>query len=272
MTTLSKHKFTAGALALPLLFGACSDAAGPDATSRVAVRFGQSASSGMTPSIASLSTMGSSASANVPLVVTGSNGTLTITNVSFVVAEVKLECEGDDDVKPSCADFKAPPAFVKLPLGAGAVDVASAGVPSGAYTELEFEIDDLEDDVDDSTTERDQYAVVRSAIRAAYPDFPDKASMVVEGTFTPSGSSQAVSFRTYLAAEIEIEMRLTPPLVVSDAAVTRALSVDVQPALWFRRSDGTVRDLSRLDYVRTGSVVGFEAEMKQGFRSVKSDN
>ena len=268
----SRLNFTLGAFALPLLLGGCSDAAGPDATSRVAVRFGQSASSGMTPSIASLSTMGSSASANAPLVVTGSNGTLTITNVSFVVAEVELECQGDDDMGPACADFKAPPAFVKLPLGAGAVDVASAGVPAGSYTELEFEIDDLEDDTDDSATERAQYAAVRSVIRAAYPDFPDKASMVVEGTFTPSGSSQAVSFRTYLAAEIEIEMGLTPPLVVSDAAVTRALFVDVQPSMWFRRADGTVRDLSRLDYVRTGSVVGFEVEVKQGFRSVISDN
>ena len=267
-----KHSLALGACALPLLLAGCSDAAGPDSSSRVAVRFGQSASSGVTPSIASLSAMGSSAGSNTPLVVSGSNGTLTITNVSFIVAEVELECQGDDDLRPACADFKAPPAFVRLPLGAGVVDVASAGVPSGSYTELEFEIEDLEDDLDDSATERAQYAALRSVIRAAYPDFPDKASMLVEGTFTPSGSTQSVAFRTYFDAEIEIEMGLTPPLVVSDAVASRALSVDVQPGMWFRRVDGTVVDLSRLDYGRTRSVVGLEVEVKQGFRAVKFDN
>lgn len=267
----SRQTYTLAACALPLLLGACSDAAGPAAEARVAVRFGQSASSGLTPSIARLSTMGSG-NANTPLVVAGSNGTLTITNVSFIVAEVELECQGDDDVGPACADFKAPPAFVKLPLGTGSVDAASAGVPSGSYTELEFEIEDLEDDADDSATERAQYAALRAVIRAAYPDFPDKASVVVEGTFTPSGSSQAVAFRTYVDAEIEVEMGLTPPLVVTDAMASRTLAVDVQPGLWFRRADGTVLDLSRFDYARTRLVPKFEVEVKQGFRSVKYDN
>lgn len=270
--TRSTHRFTSVVLALPFVLGACSDAAGPDSSVRVAVRFGQAASGGVSTSLASLSTLSTGAAANTPLVVTGSNGTLTITNVSFIVAEVELECQGDDDVGPACADFKAPPAFVRLPLGAGAVDVASAGVPSGSYTELEFEIEDLEDDADDSATERAQYAALRSVIRAAYADFPDKASMVVEGTFTPSGSSQSTAFRTYFDADIEVEMQLTPALVVSDVSVSRALSVDVQPAMWFRRSDGSVRDLSQLDYARTRSVVGFEIEVKQGFRTVKLEN
>lgn len=268
----SINRLTYGVVALPLLLGACSDAAGPDTSTRVAVRFGQSSSSGVTASVAQLSTMGTSAGTTTPLVVTGSNGTLTITNVSFIVAEVELECQGDDDSGPGCADFKAPPAFVRLPLGSGLVDAATAGVAAGSYTELEFEIEDLEDDLDDSPSERAQYAALRSVIRAAYPDFPDKASLVVEGTFTPIGSTQAVAFRSYFDAEIEIEMGLRPPLVVTDGVASRSLAVDVQPALWFKRADGSVLDLSRFDYARTRSVAEFEVEVKQGFRSVKYDD
>ncbi len=260
------------ACGLAVVLGGCSDASGPNTQSNVAVRFGRSTASGVTPSIVSLSTVGSSASESAPLVVTGSNGTLSITNVSFIVAEVELECAGHTSVGPACADFKAAPSFVKLPLSAGTVDAASAGVPSGTYSDLEFQIENLEDDADASASKRAQTAALRSVIRAAYPDFPDKASLLVEGTFTPNGSTQAVAFRTYFNAEIKVEMGLMPPLVVTDAVASGALAVDVQPAMWFKRADGTVLDLSRLDYGRTGATASLEVELKQGFRSVKKED
>ena len=265
-----KQTLTLGTLAFPFIFGACGDATAPGTRSQVAVRFGQSAAgASVVSSIASLSQQGSSAAGAATLTVTGSNGTLNISNVSFIVSEVELDCAGDDDVGPSCADFKAAPTFVKLPFGTGVVNAATGGIPSGVYTELEFEVENLEVDADDDATERAQIAALRTLIRAAHPDFPDKASMIVEGTFTPTGSTQAIPFRTYFDAEIEIEMGLTPPLTVLDAVASRALSVDVQPARWLKRADGTVLDLSRLDYVRTGALVRFELEIKQGFRSVE---
>ena len=269
-----KFTLACGLAALPLLLAGCSDAAGPADGSRVAVRFGRSASS------ASLS-VSTSRSAQVgtgnsgSMVVQGTNGTLTITNVSFIVAELELECVGEDDGPPgsaSCAEFKAPPSFVRLPLSTGVVDVANAGVPTGSYDELEFEVENLESDSDDDASERAQIAALRSVIRAAHPDFPDRASMVVEGTFTPSGTTQPISFRTYFNAEIEVEMDMTPPLNISKTGADRALAVDVQPALWFRRADGTVMDLSRLDYTRTRELVSFALEMQRGFRKVEYDN
>lgn len=264
-------------VALPLLAVGCSDPSGPSSVSPVAVRFGTpststtASSSLVRPSAARAAWPG----AGEGLAITGSNGTLTVTGVSFIVSELELECEGDDDAPataPACVEFEAPPAFVRLPLASGAVDAASAAIPAGSYTELEFEVENLEIDEDDDSAKRQQISDLLAAIRGQYGDFPDRASMVVEGTFTPSGGSEGTPFRVYFDAEIEVEMRLQPPLTVSEAGVSRALTVDVQPALWFRRADGTVMDLSALDFTATGAVVEFELEMDRGFTRVEFDD
>jgi hypothetical protein len=193
-------------------------------------------------------------------------------SVGLVVAELELECDGDDDSAgaAACAEFEAPPAFVQLPLTTGAVDVASAPIPNGTYTELEFEVEDLEAD-HGSEAERKQVADLLASIRATYGDFPDEASMVVEGSFTPAGSTTAAPFRAYFDAEIEVKMGLQPPLTISESGASRALVVDVQPALWFRRANGTVLDLSQLDFAKTGRLIEFELEMGKGFSKVDLD-
>lgn len=255
------------AVVMSLLLAACGDATGLGGRSAVAVRFGSSAAqTGVSAALSSVQ-----AQAADELVLRGTNGTLRITNVSFIVAELELECERTISVVTACAKFEAPPSFVKLPLGTGAVTVANTDVPAGAYTELEFEIENLEADSDDSASERAQIATLLTTIRALHPDFPAKASMVVEGSFTPTGATQATPFRTYFNAEIEVEMDLRPAFEVSSSAASRTLSVDVQPQLWFARGDGTVVDLSRLDYSRTRLLVEFEFEMDRGFRTVKFD-
>lgn len=47
------------------------------------------------------------------------------------------------------------------------------------------------------------------------------------------------------------------------------MTVTIDPGAWFARPDGTVLDLSRLDFARTGRVLEFEVEMEQGFRTVE---
>ena len=258
--------------ALPLLVTGCGDStSGPAQRPQIAVRFGLAASS-VSPSVVQLQQQGRSVATN--LVVTGSNGTLNITNVSFIVSKIEMDCNSNDsDSLPSCADFKAAPSFVKLPFGASGVVAASANnIRAGEYTELEFKIKNLEDDEDDDALEIAQTVALRTAIRAMHADFPDKASMIIEGTFTPVGSMTAVPFRTYFDAEIEVEMNLVPPLRVVESIASRSLSVDVQPALWLKRADGTVIDLSTLDYSRTRSHLRIEVEMRTGFRTVKIED
>jgi len=63
---------------------------------------------------------------------------------------------------------------------------------------------------------------------------------------------------------------LDPPLVIADdgTAEFEAIVVHVDPLAWFRRSDGSVWDLSGYDFDQTGRLLELEAEMEHGFQHV----
>jgi len=245
------------ALVLPFLLAACGfddDWGG----SRVTVAF----------AVDSASAAGSLAAAQAgdTLVLSGSNGVLELTTIAFIVSELELDCDDDGRSGP-CADFEAPPAFVVLPLGSGTVDVTSRAIPAGIYDELEFEVEDLDVDDDDGPAKRAQIEALLAEIRDAYPGFPAEASMVVEGAFTPTGGDVR-PFRVFFDAEVEVEMDLEPHLIVdADGTGSRSLVVDVQPARWFERANGTVRDLSQFE----GELIEFEVEIEDGFVDVEFD-
>ena len=245
------------ALALPFVLAACGGLAGsPDDGARVTVAFAASAPAALSGSASSAVVDAFQAEG---LRIEGSNGVLDLSTVAFVVEEIEFDCD-DDRVGP-CADFETEPAFLDLPLGSGTVAATTRSIPAGTYDELEFEIEDLDDDdgVDRSA--------LLAEIRARFPAFPRDASMVVEGAFTPTGGAP-ITFQVFFEAEVEVELDLTPPLVVdADGVADRTLVVDVQPGIWFLRSDGTVRDLSALD----GTLVEFEVEIEDGFAEVEFD-
>lgn len=249
------------ALTLPFVLGACgvldtSDLARPDGGVQVTVAF----AAGSTASGSTAATAGASDA----LVLSGPNGTLELTTIAFIVAELELDC--DDDRSAPCAEFEAPPTFVDLPLGSGSVDVTSRVIPAGTYDELEFEVEALDVD-DDNLWEQDQSAALLAEIRQTFPAFPEDASMVVEGVFTPSGAAPR-PFLVYFEAEVEVELDLEPPLTIeADGSSSRSLVVDVHPALWFVRGDGVVRDLSQFD----GTVIELEVELEDGFVAVEFD-
>lgn len=254
-------------LALPFVLAACgggtADLHGPDAGQQVTVAFavGSAANAGSTASTAS------AAEASDTLVLIGPNGTLELTTVAFIVAELELDC--DDDGSMPCAAFEAPPAFVDLPLGSGSVDVTSRVIPAGRYDELEFEVEalDVDDDDGDDGWEQTHAAALLAEIRQTFPAFPEDASMVVEGVFTPSGGEPR-PFLVYVDAEVEVELDLDPPLTIeADGSGSRTLVVDVHPALWFVRGDGVVRDLSVYD----GGMLELEVEIEDGFVEVEFD-
>ncbi len=210
--------------------------------------------------------------------VEGSNGTLELSSVLLIVSEFELE--GADDACPDpgdddgdledCAEFESGPFLLDLPLDGAAVTVANEGVPAGFYEELEFEIEDVEIDEDDEDRAEDVLAVRQGAL-AAHPDWPDEASMVIEGTFTPVGG-EARAFRVFAEAEIEIERDLTPHLEVVEG-VPAEITVVLDPGAWFTRSDGTVLDLSAWDW--TGDeddLLELEAEFEDGVVEIEIDD
>jgi hypothetical protein len=238
----------------------CDNPAGDD-EGRVAIRFAASTAS---RSAAVSPSFSGSAQA---LLLTGTNGTLRIEDIRMIVSEFELEraegsCveERDDD---DCEEFEGGPFLLGLPLAGGSITLTRQEIPAGTYTELEFEVEDLDADEDDDGAERQAIQGLLATLRADYPGFPSGASMVVRGTFTPTGGSPQ-PFTVYFDAEIEVEKELVPPVEVPD---TEALTVNVDPGLWFR-SGGQVMNLAVLN----GKVVEFEAKLGEGFGKVEIDD
>lgn len=241
---------------LPLLLMACNPGSlsRPDASTPVAVLF-QGASS-------TASSTAPSQEGDATLTITGNNGTLEITSIEAIVEGVEFECETSTTL--ACVEYETAPSFVTLPLDTSTIQVATGDVPVGTYTELDFEIDDLDPDFDDTLTERAAKQAVLDEIRTVYPNFPSDASMILTGTFTPTGAIAGTPFETYLEGEIEIEMPLVPALEVVEDADPLALPVIVDPTIWLKRGDD-VLELS------DGYYREFEVEIENGFTTVEYD-
>jgi len=264
------------ALALaPLALAACSDSTGTQAPGTVQVRFGVANGAANLRADA----LAAAEAAGGPLVVTGSNGTLSITAIQVVVSRLKLngvhdqpcvggQTTGDDsqgggDDADEC-EFQAGPFFVDLPLDGGQLTVATGTVPPGTYDRLRFKVKNLDfrdddDHEDDDAAGQAAVAALFNQIRAQFPDWPARASMRVAGTFTPTGGA-AKPFTAYLKAEVKVELPLSPPLTVAEGSSTSQVSVALDPAAFFK-SGAAVVDLSQFN----GSVGEFEFEAEHGF-------
>jgi len=249
-----------------LAIAACGDGTGPDTGAAVAIRFG---TAGATSASASAG-LAMVASATQSSVIEGTNGTLEITDIRMIVEEFELEPVevSDCDVEPepvACEDFEVSYFFVDVPLTGAPVTVVQENIPAGLYDELEFEVGDVE--VDDDSGEGADASVIAAlfaTVRGEFPDWPEKASMVVVGSFTPTGGS-AVNFRVYFEAEVEVEIDLIPPLDVTEEGVSHSILIELGPRMWFLRGDGTVIDLSEFDFPTTGQLIEFELEIEDGF-------
>lgn len=195
------------------------------------------------------------------LVLTGSNGTLTISDIRLIVDEIELEGDADS------AEFETErPSFLDLPLREGEVSpVAADQVPPGTYQDFEFGIEDVELEDPD---EEGEVQALRDEIREEFPNWPNAASMVVVGTFTPTNDTSR-AFEAYFEAEIEVERELSPALEVTSDGFSRDLIVRLDPAQWFEQSDGTVQDLSQSDFEENGELVEFEAEFEDGVTEIE---
>ncbi len=269
---MSKRKMPrrtqAAALALAAFtITACDgDATGPgaDAGVPVAIRLATSATAGARVSLNA---------GNASLTIDGTNGSLRLDDVRLVVAEFELKRQDDDvcDVlldaeEDGCEEFDAGPFFVDVPLEGGSTLVVSRSVPADTYRRIDFEIEDLEDEPDDNV-EGARIEAVLAEIRAEFPEWPRKASMLAEGVFLPNDGGDPRPFRVFFEAEIEVERELVPPLVVSGDEAQRTVSMTLDPSLWFKPGDGTVMDLSAFD----GSLVEFQVEIEHGFTEIQFD-
>jgi hypothetical protein len=216
-------------------------------------------------------------------VVTGTNGTLSITDIKLVVARFELRgadgsscgatstttastdrSGGSDDGANHEAgecEFQAGPQFLTLPLDGSQFTVTTGAVPPGTYTAVRFKVKNLDfrdddDQEDDDSAGQQAVATLFNTIRQQIPDWPANASMLVTGTFTPTGGT-AKDFRAFLRAEVKLTLPIDPPLTVAEGSTAASVAVLLDPASFFRTGT-TVIDLSQFN----GKVgeVGTEAE------------
>lgn len=245
-----------------ILLAACDGATAPGTTGNVSIQFGAASNASLAVSEAAIPGARSD-----ELTVTGTNGTLVIQDVRFIVEEMKLRgsenlagCDDDDsdhrsghgdlvvradrgrdhdeddgDDGDEC-EFEGGPFIVDLPLD-GAATIATEDVPAGTYDSFRFKIDDLEGDDDDEDDDRARAPELLSEMRAAYPDFPSRASLVVKGT------KDGQPFTVYFRSKIRITQPISPPLTIPG---DETLTVTIDPAAWFKL--GTqVLDLAALN-------------------------
>lgn len=252
-----------------LILTGCDSVDTTPGSAQVAVTF-------QTPESVSKSAHKSGATLASSLTITEGNGTLELTDIRLIVAEFELEatdanCDVEGTDEEECPDFESGLYFIDLPLDGTDVNVATANVPLGSYAALNFEVEDVEVDEDDSVEEQQQIQSLLSQIRAdaAYSDWPETASMAALGTFTPTGSTEALPFKVYFDAEIEVEIEFTTPLELTDDGIGPDISVRVIPESWFVTETG-VFDLSRHNYdPAEGNLVEFELEIEKGFGSLE---
>jgi hypothetical protein len=248
------------ALAAAAVVFACSDTAGTGDGGNLTVKFALVS--------AQQSAVGTVVAAPAELPLAGDNGSLTIDSIWLVADEFKLErvegaCEevpeGEDD--DACEEFELSPFLVSVPLEGESLGKVSAEVAPGTYEELKFE------------TKAPYDGSLLTDIRDNYvDDWPGEASLLVVGTFTPTGGDP-VSFRAYFDAEVKVELEFPEggPLVVVEGG-DLSVTVFIDPAIWFVNDDGTVDDLSMYDFAATDDVFKFEAKFADGFSKIELDD
>ena len=277
------------ALVAPLALAACSDSTGSGGAETVALRFGVSsgARAAKLPGEAQ-------AQAAAGLSVDGTNGVLNISEIRVVVSRLQLRgtttaatCTGthtdrlasngaDDGAdheagehQEGCGEFNVAPQFVNLPLDGSQLTVATGTVPAGTYSSLRFKVknlDDRDDEAGDDDTAGDRQAIATlfNSIRAQFPDWPQRASMLVVGTFTPKTNGTLGTprpFRVFARAEVKLQLAINPPLTVTDGSTGGTVSVLLDPAAFFRTGT-TVIDLSSV-----AGVPEFKVEAERAFHS-----
>lgn len=148
---------------------------------------------------------------------------LVITKAEIVLRKIEFERQeaGDCDVQPQrCEDVELGPVLVDLPLVTGAVPRFQVELPAGTYVEVEFEVHKVSgDDPSDAL------------FRQRYPDFVNK-SIRVQGTY----NGQPFVFETDL--DVEQELDLSPPLVITQQGASTNVTILVSLAAWFNGPDG----------------------------------
>ena len=152
------------------------------------------------------------------------DNTLLITKAEIVLEEIELKrteatacasSAGEDD---DCEKFETGPRLVQLPLDGKVSQELATAVPAGSYDQLEFEVHKLEGD-GGSDILRDR------------PDLEGLSVRIV-------GSYNGTPFVFVSEESQELELELSPPLVVDEGGSDVNLTLSIDLAAWFTSGAG----------------------------------
>lgn len=247
-----KRTSLAAAISVAVLASAC-DSTGPELTNagQISVSIQLDAAAAKT--------------ANGPIEIEGSNGTLSITDVRFILDGVALEVQSAESEEPETIEID--PVFVDVPLDLSEFELLVAQVPLGSYSGLQFAIDNVASDDDDDDPATD--AAMADVVREVFADWPDEASVVFVGMFEPNDGSDARPFTIYVGAKVTVDLVLDPPVHLTEEHVEKALKIVMNPFDWIPdwvpEHEGPVFDPSPFDYGSTGDVIPFVLSIGDAF-------
>lgn len=251
---MKKFLTIAGPLAALALAGCDEGTTEPAVDAQIAVRFAAPA--------------GTEGGQTGNLVISGFNGTLTLTDVRIVVDDFELkrdngiaECSATGSAT-LCADLAIGPAIVDLPLGAGVVTLGTQTVAGAEYEEIEFDVVNLEGSASG--------LLGQARAIAGYGDWPANASIAASGTFLDAQSGQTRPFTVYFDLDSEVELEFVTDRLDLSNGGSGTVTIHVDPRAWLT-FQGAVIDLSAFDYAATGQVSSLEFSFQAGLEVAVSN-
>ena len=165
--------------------------------------------------------------------ITAGNDTLIIDSVRVVLAQVTLvrtanaacgTAGHDDSNDPLCANLKAGPLIVKLPLSAGAASIFDVAIPQGSYSAISVRV---------HQANKGETGPNVVQFLADHPDWENK-SIKADGTFN------GTPFHWSHDPPAQLIHTFNPPLEVGPNGTNFTLRVDV--ASWFVSNSGPLID------------------------------
>ncbi len=137
--------------------------------------------------------------------------TVILTSAKVLLKNIKFKSSIDED----SLDFKVGPIVVELNLAGGVTNISAGKIPNGTYDKVKFKIHKPEDDseiADTSFTTGERY------------------SMIISGTYN------GTPFTYRSKKDIEQELRIEPPMVISDSLTDANTTLLVAPNVWFKKN------------------------------------
>ncbi len=171
--------------------------------------------------------------------------TVLLSEVKILLSSIELKgpesVDHNDDGEVDGEEVELGPFVVPLNLNGNLTQIAGATIPNGTYDEIDFEIRKPEN--------------TENVGDADFNVGGQRFSIVIRGTYNDT----AFTWKTSL--DVEQELGLNPPMVVSDSLGTSNVSIAVNPFVWFLDNGVTMdpRDESNRSKIEQNIQNGFKA-------------